>query len=647
MSSRTAALCLSLLCFHGGLCAPLNLTILHLNDHHSHLEESTFDLNLSSLSGISSPTIGEKAVRYGGFPMLTSLARELSSASDANVLKIHAGDAITGTAYYSVFKGEADATMMNILCPDTFTLGNHEFDDGDAVLADFLDRLHSNETACNTSVVSANLVPGPTSPLQGKVAKYAVKSFGGEYVAVVGITTKTKTMLSSNPDAGTTLDDETAAAQAAIDELKAMGHDKIVLATHIGYGQDLELARALSGVDVVIGGDSHTLMGSSVGVGMVNAPHELSYPKMHTDKDDSPVCVVQAWEYSHLLGMLHVRFDDSGVVSSCEGAPMVPFAAPSELDTADKAVVEGFLQATGEFHAVQPDSVTQTALDQFESQVDELKKTIVGSALSTLCLERIPGQGRSTLCDPSETWEHGSQVGQVVAHSFLTNAPTADFAIQNAGGVREDLAQGNVSMDDCFTLLPFSNTLVIAQMTGAQIQDTIEDGLAFFLDGDGSSGSYPIASGLRWHVDASQARGSRVTMLQANSRMTASWADISLTTTYSVVTNSFIAGGKDGYTTFGTVTFEDTFTEYAQALINHFGEFGVVDEPNKTDYSTQVYVDVDGCNHSATAYGQCTTEAPTPAPTATAEANSADKATIALGARRAALVVGLGLAGSW
>ena len=142
--------------------------------------------------------------------------------------------------------------------------------------------------------------------------------------------------------------------------------------------------------------------------------------------------------------------------------------------------------------------------------------------------------------------------------------PTADVENQNAGGVRVDLAAGNVSIDDCMTILPFSNILVVGQMTGAQLQSSIEDALANFLDDTGSTSSYPIASGLRFHVDATKARGSRVSHVQVNPKMGASWADISATDTYSVVTNNYIAGGKDGYTTFGTLSWEDSFTEYAQ-----------------------------------------------------------------------------------
>jgi 5'-nucleotidase len=268
--------------------------------------------------------------------------------------------------------------------------------------------------------------------------------------------------------------------------------------------------------------------------------------------------------------------------------------------------VTSFLEATGEFRAVEPDATMQKTLAVFQSEVEVLKQSIVGAASATLCLERAPGGGHSTMCHTSDTWQHGSQIGQVVARAFLTVTHTADVAIQNAGGVRADLPAGNVSIDDCITVLPFSNTLVVAQMTGAQIKSSIEDALANFIEG-GSDGSYPIASGLRFRVDASKARGSRVSRLQTNPKMYSFWDDISATRTYSVVTNSYLASGKDGYATFGGLSFENTFTEYAQALINHVEQVGVVHAPSASDYSTQVYVDVTGCNHSAVPYSGCPT----------------------------------------
>ena len=159
---------------------------------------------------------------------------------------------------------------------------------------------------------------------------------------------------------------------------------------------------------------------------------------------------------------------------------------------------------------------------------------------------------------------------------------------------------------DAFTLLPFSNTLVILDMTGQQIIDVLEDALANFIDNDGSSGSYPYAAGLRYDIDASQAAGSRVTNVEVNSQVSGSWIAIDTAATYGVVTNDFIASGQDGYTTFSVPfdagDYEDTFTEYAQGFIDYVE--GLTENGQQVqklpidEYSTQLFIDTDGCNHS-------------------------------------------------
>lgn len=108
--------------------APTSLTILHMNDHHSHLTEGNFDLGADYVPSFLGPSIDRLRVYYGGFPRLVSLIRSIEEDTDTstgNVLKLHAGDAITGTAFHTLFKGEADADMMNRICFDAFSIGNH------------------------------------------------------------------------------------------------------------------------------------------------------------------------------------------------------------------------------------------------------------------------------------------------------------------------------------------------------------------------------------------------------------------------------------------------------------------------------------------------------------------------------------------
>src|SRR5690606_19408490 len=109
----------------------LTLTLLHINDHHSHLDSQKKTLKLRNATGERV----EVTVDAGGFPRVTAALKQLAESAQ-NVLTLHAGDALTGTLYFSRAGdiGEADAAMMNAVCFDAFTLGNHEFDKGDTVL---------------------------------------------------------------------------------------------------------------------------------------------------------------------------------------------------------------------------------------------------------------------------------------------------------------------------------------------------------------------------------------------------------------------------------------------------------------------------------------------------------------------------------
>lgn len=567
-----------------------DLEILHINDHHSHLESDSFDYNFVGVNKTM-------AVTYGGFPLLVALLDELSAGKD-NVIKLHAGDAITGTSFYSTFGYEADAAMMNQACFDAFVVGNHEFDGGDANLAGFVDSLKDNSTDCDpmVSVLGANVVPGEESPLQGKLEPFAILQSGGEMLGVVGIDIRGKTMTSSQPDAGTTLLDEVTSAQEQVDALVAQGVEKIILLTHVGYSMDLsQMAPMVTDVDIVVGGDSHSYLGNVKT--LVGGTPAGPYPTMTTNADGEPACVVQAWEYSRVLGRLLVSFDDTtGLVTTCEGMVHVAF----DETTLDAGSVEELETATnGQFVGVMPDAETTSVLADFQAQVAELQLTVIANVSEDLCFERFPGQGRSQICDVAASYNMGGSVCNIVAQAFLSVTMTAEIALQNAGGCRTDIAAGNFTLDDAFTLLPFANTLVTAEVTGAQVKALLEEGLSNNLDDGGSSGSYPYAAGLRYDIDVTMASGSRVSNIEVNPRLNSDWMPLDMDANYTLVTNSFLAGGRDGYFTFNDLDILDTYVEYAQALIYYAMDKEVLGHPPFSTFSTQRFVGMD-CDHSVT-----------------------------------------------
>ena len=584
------------------------LNIVHINDHHSHLEPDDGDLVVGQ--DAEGEDI-EVEVSLGGFPQVVTKIDELRDSLD-NEIVLHAGDAITGTIFYSIFRGEADAAMMNRVCFDAFALGNHEFDDSDQGLADFIGFLNGKRARqiwfsdagrpkfgkCRTPVLAANVKPAVGTPLRpdrrrNLIQPFTVLRVGGQLVGVIGIDIAGKTQESSSPLETTRFLDETTTAQKNINLLRLFGINKIVLLTHLQYANDLELAANLTGVDVIVGGDSHSLLGESfaeVGLNPVGP-----YPTRVTDKRGKKVCVVQAWQYANVVGELKVAFDRRGDVVSCEGTPHLIVA---ELDPDGEATPEQLAQAEAliaerpELSLVAADPQAQAELDVFAEEVEVLKETVVGSASEDLCFERVPGQGRSSICACTDTWDNGGDITQLVTKAFLERSFTAQLSIQNSGGIRVDIPAGEITINDAFTLLPFANTLVEIDMTGAQIATVLEEALSQFLDAGGSTGAMPYASGLRWNLDLGAAAGSRVSNLEVRPKGTEAWLPLEPATTYRVVANSFIAGGRDGYDTFGTIPDDqktDTFIDYAQAFIDYVEQDlgGVVDLLPLEEYSTQ------------------------------------------------------------
>jgi len=579
--------------------AAVSVTLAHVNDHHSQLE--AFANTELMLGGVATQ------VDLGGFPRVTTAFQRYANRSD--VIKLHAGDAITGSLYYTLFKGEADAAMMNSVCFDAFALGNHEFDDGDAGLKKFLDFLRSG--SCQTPVLAANVKPQAGTPLaSGYLQPYTLKTVNGVKIAIIGIDIKGKTTNSSRPLNTTVFEDEATAAQRTIDELKAQGIRHIVLLTHQGYEADKALAAQLTDVDAIVGGDSHSLLGDFTALGLSSSGE---YPTRVTNKDGKLVCVVQAWEYSKALGELNLNFNTQGEVDSCTGQASLLVGSSFKrkdgtgtfvaVDDATRLQIIQSLASVPTVRVVEPETVAALTLAGFSSQVTAKKAETIGTATEALCLVRVPGESTNRSagtagCETANTLARGSDAAQVVAEAFLAGSLAADVAIQNAGGVRIPVPAGTLSMNTAFTLLPFTNVLVELPMTGQQIVNVLEDAVSNHLDSAQSNGSHPYAAALRWDLDMSKAKGSRFSNVQVRNRATGVWSAIEPARTYTVATNDFIASGKDGYTTFGTVyatgNYVNNYLLYTQTFVDYVLAQGNISRPAAANYAHQKVTTVGG-----------------------------------------------------
>ena len=132
---------------------------------------------------------------------------------------------------------------------------------------------------------------------------------------------------------------------------------------------------AIPGVDVVVGGHSHTLLGPDAGTMTLPAAPTTtaSYPTMMAD-----ACAVTAWEYSHGAGSLDVSFDADGKVTSCSGKTIFPFDPTTFVDktnnkailsSADAKIVADYLEAMPQFMSVTADAAAVAALEGYRAQV--------------------------------------------------------------------------------------------------------------------------------------------------------------------------------------------------------------------------------------------------------------------------------------
>ena len=586
----------------------LELNIAHINDHHSQLDPNPAGAPAElTLDGVLTQ------VDIGGFARQTAMFKSL--AGSKNLLKIHAGDATTGTLYHTFFKGAADAAMMNSVCFDAFIPGNHEFDDGDSVFKGFLDELAKG--SCKTPTLSANIVPAAGSPLAPSVDSaylkpYLIKEIDGVKVGIIGITVAGKTMGSSRPLASTVFNDETTSAQKAIDTLKAQGIRHIVAITHQGYDADKALAAKLTDVDVIIGGDSHTLLGDFSSVGLSSSG---SYPTVVTNKSGETVCIGQAWEYAKATGLLNVQFNEAGAVKSCSGkatlligdnfkrknATGVWQAVP---DTVRTSLLTKLASGQSAVTVLTPDATAADTLKTFSEKLAGEKAKVIGAATESLCLVRVPGESTNRSagvagCEAANTLARGSDAAQLVAEAFLSASKRADFSLQNAGGVRTPVVAGNLSMNTAFTLLPYTNVLVELDIKGAEVVAALEEAVDSFIRSPSSAtGSYPYAAGLRWDIDMSKAKGQRFSNVQMRNKTTGVWSALDLAKNYVLVTNDFVGEGKDGYATLGAVTKSgrsvNTYLLYTQSFVDYVQAKGTLSRPARSDYSNQVVVTAAG-----------------------------------------------------
>ncbi len=377
--------------------APITIRILHLNDFH----------------GFANPS---KAP--GGALALGDAARLAAEIHQQRTpypsLLLVAGDAIHGDTWARLSQGKSVIELLNLLGVDAMSLGNHEFDYGQAVLKQRI-------SEARFPVLAANL-----SDFPGILPRMDVTR-NGLRISIIGLVTE-ETPYSSHPRnmAGLRFRPviETARLQLGQAQQNA---DLIVLLTHQGYEHDRALAQNLCGGPVatatipvlIVGGHTHTRLEQPTRIGNC--------------------IVVQAWEHGKTLGLVDLTIDN-GRLLKLEGRLIEITPAIDNGDPAVAALVHSYNQEAAELL----DRKAGTA------EVDLIQQ---GSRL------------------------HETNLGNLVA-DIVRQATGAEAAIINGGSLRFGIPKGSVTVRQIQQALPFNNYLVAVRMSGSQLLSALEHGVS-------------------------------------------------------------------------------------------------------------------------------------------------------------------------
>lgn len=237
----------------GAAFAEYRLTILHINDMHARFEPiNKYNSTCSEEDNAAGECFGGMARLKAGIDQ----RREALAAEGSNVLTLSAGDQFQGSLYYTTYKGELSAELMNLVGFDAMAVGNHEFDDGPETLAAFVDKVDFPVLFANTDLTDEPL-------LNGKVPPFATKDLGGETIGIIGLLAEDTDDLAS-PGPNVPFHHAEDILPGLVEDLTTSGVDKIVVLSHMGMNRDMEIAAAVDGIDVIVGGHTNTLLANNV-----------------------------------------------------------------------------------------------------------------------------------------------------------------------------------------------------------------------------------------------------------------------------------------------------------------------------------------------------------------------------------------------
>ncbi len=449
---------------------------------------------------------GSRTAVGGAAALGTYLDRE-EAENPLRTLTVDSGDFMQGPAISSYFEGKSTVEVYNEIGVDSVAVGNHEFDWG-------RDALNQRIAEARFPFLANNIIEDAPGKQPAGIAPYKVFKRDGLKIGVIGVgNPDTKNVTLPEATEGLSfLDLQKTATEVAgfVKELKAAKVETVVLTPHMGLETATEgpLADLLKALPAETADELDFALGGHI-------PLDIT-----TEVNGVPV--VQP------LGNTRGYADATLTVDRRTG-DVTKYAA-----TSDRVLTD----------SVPPDPAVKAIVDRYQVELQAALGETVGESTTSI----LRGATRTV----------ESEMGNFVADSMRTYYPEVDFAFQNAGGLRADIDQGPITLEEVYAVLPFNNTLVTMNLTGAQVEQVLEEGA------NSQYGTVQV-SGLTWAYDADAPFGDRVTRVTLPDG-----TPIDPNATYKIATNNFMATGGDQFITLtkGTNT-TDTQTNLVDTVVRY------------------------------------------------------------------------------
>ena len=469
----------------------VRLTILHTNDHHGR-----FWKNGDGEYGMAA----RKTVIDG-------IRAEVAQAGGHSLL-LDGGDVNTGVPESDLQDAVPDFKGMNLLGYDAMAVGNHEFDKSAAVLK-------AQRDLARFPMLSANIYRDG----QRLFDPYKLFTVGGVRVAVMGLTTE-DTVKMAHPDNVRGIEFRSVIAEAAklVPELRAKA-DVVIAATHMGHYEDgrhgtqavgdVEMARAVRGIDLVVGGHTQNpaCMKAENVLDRAYVPGSACQPERQNG-----TWIVQAHEWGKYVGRADFEYRQGSF--TLVRYALVPINLKKRVKQADgSTTLVPYTQEIAE------DPAMLNLLRPYQDFGQQRLLVEVGQSDAVFAGDRDTVRTRQTA------------LGGLVGQAMMTRTH-ADLAVINSGGVRDSLPAGKLTYKDLLKVQPFGNTIATVELRGSELLAY----LTAVLKMSPGSGAFPQFAGITLVVEHHAVRDARIRGVPLDPAKT-----------YRLAINNFVAAGGDGY----------------------------------------------------------------------------------------------------